>query len=354
MNQIPSAPSAPPRRNSSAAVIAGIAGTLLLIYWLRIVLLPFVFAAAIAFIATPLITWFDRRMRLPRWLAAVAVFIFLLGVLAAIALWARHVLVPEVIDFSHSLPKRMGQLLTQLTDSDHIRFFGREVSANDLSQSMLASLQAWMGGPFAAISGALLTIAMAFLTLVLLFFFLMSGPRLLSGMVWLIPPAARPMARSIAAQIVPILRRYIIGVIVVVLITSVLSWIGIGLLLGLPQAVMLSIVIGCLEAIPVVGPIVSAALLALVAVTRGGTGMIIGVGLFALSIRLFIDNLLGPIILGQATRLHPVVVIFAFLVGGTLFGVLGLLLAVPTARIIVVVLENVYGETPACANLSGK
>jgi len=61
-------------------------------------------------------------------------------------------------------------------------------------------------------------------------------------------------------------------------------------------------------------------------------------------LRLSIDNLVGPLVLGQAARLHPVVIIGAFVFGAMLFGVLGLLLAVPAAMCVKIALEHYYAE----------
>jgi predicted PurR-regulated permease PerM len=68
---------------------------------------------------------------------------------------------------------------------------------------------------------------------------------------------------------------------------------------------------------------------------------------FAVGLRLSIDNLVGPLVLGKAARLHPVVVIMAFVCGAMLFGVVGLLLAVPVAVCIKLTLEHYYAEPVA-------
>ncbi|HWB53295.1 MAG TPA: AI-2E family transporter, partial [Tepidisphaeraceae bacterium] len=162
---------------------------------------------------------------------------------------------------------------------------------------------------------------------------------------WLVPPSVRPGVWTVAQKSHPVLYRYIGGVIVVVAVASVLCYIGAGLLLGLPDAVVVSLAVGVLEAVPVIGPITSAALLAIIAIGQGTMSILVGVALFAFSLRLFIDQLMAPIILGKAVRLHPAIIIFAFLAGGTLFGILGVLLAVPAAAVTKVALQVHYGDS---------
>jgi predicted PurR-regulated permease PerM len=78
-----------------------------------------------------------------------------------------------------------------------------------------------------------------------------------------------------------------------------------------------------------------------------GIGPIIAYALYATALRLSIDQLLGPIVLGTAARLHPVVVIFCLLAGGALFGIVGIILAVPAALVLRTTLAILYDETQA-------
>jgi predicted PurR-regulated permease PerM len=95
---------------------------------------------------------------------------------------------------------------------------------------------------------------------------------------------------------------------------------------------------------PVIGPLSSAILVGIVAAQQATlTAAALLMGL-VLALRLSIDNIIGPIVLGHAARLHPVVVIAGFVCGAMLFGVVGLLLAVPTAVCIKIALEHYYAE----------
>jgi predicted PurR-regulated permease PerM len=65
------------------------------------------------------------------------------------------------------------------------------------------------------------------------------------------------------------------------------------------------------------------------------------------ALRLSIDELFGPVVLGAAGRVHPVLVIFCFLAGGALFGIIGVITAVPVALIIKTTLAVLYDEPQA-------
>jgi predicted PurR-regulated permease PerM len=341
----PSPGEMPPRSPGRAwGIVFAVVVALVLIYWLRIILLPFVLAAAIAYVVAPIISQLQKRLKLPHWAAALIIFVLFLALLTAVGFWLDRVLIPEAAALVHDAPQLIDALFRKLFGSNHVNFLGHELTPDILISAALGSAQGLLGNPAEAIAGAMAGVMMAFVTIVLVFFFLISGPRLARGAFWLIPPATRPSAMRVAVALKPVIRRYIEGVVIVVLITSILSWIGLRLVIGLPHATLLAITVGLLELIPVVGPIASATLLCMVAVTRGSLAIIIGVGLFVLAIRLLIDQLVGPIVLGSAVRLHPAIIIFALMVGGTMFGVLGMRLAVPAAASVKVALQICYDD----------
>jgi len=182
---------------------------------------------------------------------------------------------------------------------------------------------------------------------VLMGYFLVDAPAIASGLRWLVPPGRRALAEQVWQELDPILRRYFVGVAVVVAYATTAAYLGLELLLGLHHALALALLTGVLEVIPVIGPLAAAVVAGLVAVEQAATARDIWayVG-YAVVLRLSIDQLVGPIVLGSAARLHPVVVIFCFLAGGALFGIVGMILAVPIALLVKMTLSVLYREAP--------
>jgi len=89
--------------------------------------------------------------------------------------------------------------------------------------------------------------------LVLLFYFLLSGPSMARGLLKLMPPLQRPLIMHIWTVLDPVLKRYFIGVLVVVAYAAAAAYVGLGLVLGIPHAV-LALLTGVVEMIPVIGP----------------------------------------------------------------------------------------------------
>ncbi len=169
------------------------------------------------------------------------------------------------------------------------------------------------------------------LTIVLYFFFLYDAGRLLRGALWLVPPGRREQARSLTLRVRPVLWRYFAGTGLVVLFTAAASWTGLALMLGLPHAEFLALATGLLELVPVIGPVASAVLVSGAAAGKGGARRCSRFLVFYIVLRLVIDQVVGPLILGRAVRLHPAVILFALLAGGALYGPLGVFVAVPAA-----------------------
>ncbi len=272
-------------------IAAALTVVAIILYAVRYALLPFVFAAAIGFVADPLIVTLQRRSGAPRWVVATLAYVALLALLGALGYAIGVNALRDLLQLVNQAPRLIRTL-----------------------------------------------------TLVLAPYFMISGPRLAAGAIWLIPPERRHSVLELLPKIIPMLRRYLVGIVLVVVYASIVAWIGFGPVFHLANALLLAITVGVLELVPVVGPLSSAALVGIVAAQQASlqaAALLVG---FVIALRLSIDNLVGPLVLGAVTRLHPVVVIAGFICGAMLFGIVGLLLAVPTAVCIKITLEHYYAE----------
>jgi predicted PurR-regulated permease PerM len=252
----------------------------------------------------------------------------------------------DLLQLAGQAPAIARNLIEQATGPNGIALFGTTYTTDDIMHAITAGFRELMATGVVAKAGGL-TISALFalaLTFVLAPYFMISGPRLVAGAIWLIPPERRHSVVELLPKIVPMLRRYLIGIVLVVIYASTVAWIGFGLVFHLSNAVLLAITVGVLELVPVIGPLSSATLVGLVAVQQASLHAAILLVGFVVALRLSVDNLVGPLVLGSVTRLHPVVIIAGFTCGAMLFGVLGLLLAVPVAVCIKITLEHYYAE----------
>ncbi len=329
----------------TAAVLA------VFLYFIKVVVLPFVLAAIIAYICTPLLDWLTKRTRLPRLLFAVLLFLLIVGAVAITGSFAAERFVDQARSLTTGLPGMLAKVIGDAIGNQPIHLFGHSIDAAQITQWLMTGIGNWFeqtdklataaGYGVAAIMGV-------FLSAVLLFYFLASGESVARGMLWIVPPHRRNLVRRIWARLDPVLFRYFLGVMAVVVYTTAAAYLGLGIILGIRHAVFLALLTGILEILPVVGP-TSAAILAGLVALRSATGImsILAYAAYATALRLSVDQLFGPIVLGRAAHVHPVLIIFCFLTGGIVYGVPGVILAVPVALLIKSTLATLYGDDTA-------
>jgi predicted PurR-regulated permease PerM len=318
------------------------------VHELQWILLPFVISGLIAFICTPIVEWGAAKLHKPRWAAAVLVFILLVLLLALAILLVAPPLLHELKHAVTAIQPMLKGFADAILKGRSISMFGgQSMNASQLAQAGVSALRAWISHPahVALIgSGMAAVLFGGFVSLVLLFYFLLNGPKLMAGLLWLAPQRRRPQLRIIWQRLDPLIKRYFIGVIVTVAYATFAAYLGLGLVLRIPHALVLAVVTGVLEIIPVFGPAASALLGGLAAVSAAkGIGLIIGYAIYAIALRLSIDQLMGPIVLGTAARMNPTIIIFCFFAGGVLFGLVGIILAIPTALAVRVTLSVLRG-----------
>jgi predicted PurR-regulated permease PerM len=317
----------------------------LLAYTLRYALVPFVFAAVIGFVLEPVVGWGTRRMSGHRWPIATLLSLLIVVWAGCTAWWISTTAFHDLAEIISRLPRTIDAVITATIGPSGVDVFGVRHTPQQLSAAVLDGLRDLLNAAsiLLALKLSVGTVAGGIMTLVLIPYFLISGPRLAEGMLWLIPPERRPSVREMLPKLVPMLRRYVVGLISIVIYAATVAYVGFGLLFNVPAAAVLAIVVGLLEMIPVIGPATSLVLVGLTAASQGSFAAIF-LMVYALALRLSIDNLVGPLALGHAARVHPVVVIFSFVIGAMLFGIIGLLLAVPTAASIKLILQHYYAE----------
>lgn len=339
----------PPRRGEvsiSWPVVAFVVAVLIVAYWLRYVLLPFVAAGALAYIARPILHWLQRRFHFPRWLAALVPFLLFLGILVGLGFAIDLLLVPQLEQMMANLNQTLQKFLVNIFHGRDVYYPGGKMTASQAADAIIDTVHKAIGPSLAitAASTGFAAIMGFFLTIVIFAFLMFQGPRLAAGLLWLVPPGLRPRTRELTEQVDPMLGRYLRGVFLIVLYASFVTWIITGPVFHVSHAIFLAFGVGLLELIPVVGPIISFVFFGVVAVQQTGYAGMIGFGVFAILLRLSIDQLVGPLVLGRAAQIPPLVVIFAFLAGGALYGVLGVVLAIPAAAAVKIVLMNFYDE----------
>lgn len=184
-----------------------------------------------------------------------------------------------------------------------------------------------------------------------LFYILNDTGRFLSGMLGLIPHDIRPDVEAVRIICDRVLSGYIRGQVIIAFVLGSLFTVLL-LVLGVPYAVTLGVLAGCLAIIPFIGTILGAGIAAIVALVTAGPALAGKTVLGFVAIQQ-IDNLfISPRVQGKSVALNPGAIIFVLVIGQAVLGPLGLLAAVPLAAILRDVVHYLYlrvGEEPVSA-----
>ena len=192
-------------------------------------------------------------------------------------------------------------------------------------------------GTLAEVGGMILDIVLA---LVISLYLLVDGPRFGERSLAIIPSQQRAKALFLQDNVSRVLGGYLRGQLTLAVIIGILAGVGTALL-GLPYAVVLGVLAGLFELVPMFGPILSVVPAVLVALFMPFP-TVVWVVLFFLVIQQVENNVLAPRISGHAVGLHPLGALFALLAGFQLAGLLGGLFAVPLAGVLWVLLGAAY------------
>lgn len=307
---------------------------LVILYFARGVIAPFVVAAAIAYAFTPLVDSVCERSGARRGIVVLVGFLgaVLLLVLLGALLWGP--LVAELQLLANQGPDAAAFALHQLLGRDSIAFGNTQIAVRDIAAGLQGAINGYFEKPGEALHLAATVGELGLqviLTLIITFYMLLDGYRFRDSLIRLLPPERRTRAYAVGARIHRVLGQWLRGQLLLIGLVATVTYVILGPILHVPYALALAILTGVLEVIPLIGPLIATVFAGLVAFSSGGTGLALTVVAIYFVIRQVEDQVVMPVVIGRAVHLHPVTTIFAVLVGLSTYGILGGLLAVPVA-----------------------
>jgi len=318
-----------------------------IIFPIRVVFPPLVLALIIVFLLNPIVSRFQRR-GMPRWVGALITYLVFLGVVTLVLWFSIPVFAAQVEGFVDSLPQLLQR--AQGTFADFADRLGFDVGAGAGGEEAVIG---FLGGLVSFTRGLFHAALVMILGPILAFYLLVDLPKIRRGIEAMIPARRRPEVEHVAGDVGRALGGFFRGQMLVALFVGVASSLGLWIV-GLPYWALIGMITGLFNLIPLIGPFIGMALAAFVAFTgdAGGAGGLLNLGpgwalafgsAIALAIVQQIDNhVISPNIVARTVKLHPVTVMLALLAGGTLLGLWGMLLAVPTVATVKVLLLHAW------------
>ena len=317
----------------------------------RIIWLPLVFAAGLVFLLNPLVSAL-QRLRVPRIVGTFLAFLTLAALLVAAGFLLVPVVQQQSADFAQELPNLYDTILVWLEET------GQRLNLDIGPPPTLESIQAWIQDPanqetiqqvignFGSFGGDLIRgvaelLAVVVLAPLLALYMLIDLPRTKGLATELTPPSHREEATFVAGQVVTALGSFVRGQLLVAFIVGLAGSLSLWIL-DIPFWLIIGILSGILNLVPFAGPVVGGALAALVALLDGSlTKALIAVVIFT-GIQQLDNHVITPLVQRARVQLSPMVIVLALIIGGSLAGLLGVLVAVPLTAAIRIVVGHLW------------
>ena len=339
-------------QRTKAIVAIGLLGVaIFFVYGVRAIIWPFIWAAVLAYLLAPLVTWLCRHTRLHRFWVTLILMALFFGGIVLLFTFGYPPLSRELEGLRRSMPSILENLESTIGTYAQIDLFGLEEiigTSGELLAGTLDSVTSQMVDAALEIALHVVELLLKFLLCLFATFYLLLESNRFG--VWarrIIPAPYRNEMSALGGKIDRMLGRFIRGELMLVIIMSVATYISLRIL-GVPYALVLAPLAGFLELIPIIGPVMAATpavLLALVYPSPFGWSPVVNAIVVALTytvLRHLEDYLIIPNVVGRYVQLNPLLTIFAILAGGALFGISGMLLAIPAAAILRIVLSYLY------------
>ncbi len=310
------------------------------LYLIKDVLIILFMAIIIASAVGPFANWLERR-KIPRLLGVLVLYLALFGLLIFLLSLVVPFISLEIGQLTQALPKFISNLSgalekAQQTTTTHYFDFFSEIQ--NLLDSFSQFLQMSSGSALNLIINIFGGI-LSFVSVIIISFYLSVMKQGPAGFFRSVLPAKyEDYVISLWKRAEHKVGRWLQGQLLLALSVGLFVFIGLSLL-NVKYALLLGIVAMALEIVPMVGPVVSAIPGVILAFAQSPT-LGLWVLVFYVAVQQIEAHIFTPLILGKTLGLNPVTVIVALLIGGTLAGLLGILLSVPVAVVIVEILDD--------------
>jgi predicted PurR-regulated permease PerM len=304
------------------------------LYFGRRFLVPITLGCMLAMLLTPISVWLERRNmgRIPATLLPVLLFVMLVATVITLLSWQVAGLVDDANRISSQINRMPGKLQDYI---DHTLGISAGTQQQIISSSVGEQITLLVGSVASIIGKSLLVV-------VYIFLFLYYRNHLRDFVLKLVPQREKQHAEMIINSSGSVSQKYISGIARMVLVLWVMYGVGFSIV-GVKHALFFAVLCGILEIIPYVGNITGSLLTAVMAFTQGGPYMALWILAVYGVVQFTQTYLLEPLIVGAKVSINPLFTIIGLIIGDILWGIPGMILAIPLLGIVKILCDNVPG-----------
>ena len=314
-----------------------------LLYRFNQVLFILFIAIVIGTVIRPAVAWLHQR-GLPGIAGVILVYLLLLILLASFLLLLFPLIVQQGTSIAAAVPSYYqnlrdwmfnypNQLIGRLSE-----FIPATLPGLKLAEQTELEIMASAGQVLGYITGASKGIFTVIVILVLAFYWTLDGPRIIQSFLLLVPQDPREGISELILAMETKVGAYIAGQGILCLMIGIMALL-VYLIIGLPNALVLAVIAGVMEAVPMIGPLLGAIPAGLVALSIA-PDKLIWVIIATVIIQQLENSLLVPRVMSKAVGVNPFVTLLALFAFSSMFGIAGALMAIPIAAIIQLVLNR--------------
>lgn len=323
-----------------------------MLFWLiaqaSVIVIPVVFSMVIVYILNPIVRRLANR-GVPRALGTLIAYVIGFLVLLLIIVWTAPAIREQALQLVDQLPAIYDDFIALVERT--LGFVGVDVNVPTFAEladfignadaDLQATLQDLLSTAFDIALSVFEALALFLVAPVVAFYILADLPRVAETAVDLLPEDAKAETLHVAERLGRALGGFVRGQLLAASFVAALSAIGYRLI-GLELWLIIAIIAGLFNMIPLVGPWVAGILAVGVALVSGDVTTVILAAAVALAVQQLDNHFVSPLVLRATVKLHPALIILALLVGGSVGGLLGVVLAVPLLAVAKVLFGHLW------------
>ncbi len=305
------------------------------------ILSPLIFAVLFSIALLPVVHFFEKRLKLPAGMAAgISVLLFLFCIILLIYFLGSQIsrLGQDWPQFKEQIHTSAQSLQQWIHTKLKINITQQMTYVNKATSKVLDSSSSVIGATVSSLSSTLLFLVF---TMIYTFFLILYRHHLLKFLIAVFKEENSETVYDITEQVQYIIRKYILGLLLEVLIVSSVCCIAF-LILGVKYAVLLGIITGIFNLVPYIGIFTSLALGTFITFATGAaTTKVVLVAAVYVCVHLVDSNVLLPLIVGSKVRINALITVLGVIGGEMLWGISGMFLSIPVIAIVKIIFDRI-------------
>lgn len=329
---------------------------------LKTVAAPIILAGISYYLFNPIIDWLEKHKWKRGWAIAL-LYLVIIGLLILLFSFVIPAVKDQIVSLFKSFPRYWDQITQKFDEFSRSSLFDQlkdklNTNMSDIMKTLSTKGTSVINSAISSIGSIVGTVTEVVLAIVttplVLFYLLKDGKKLPDFLLKMLPVNGRAHTRQVLGEANHQISSYIRGQIIVSLCIGILLFIGY-LIIGLPYALTLAIIAACTSIVPYLGPAIAITPAIIIAIVTS-PWLLIKLIIVWCVVQLLEGKFISPQVMGKTLKVHPITILFVILVAGNLFGVLGVIFAVPGYAVLKVIVTHVfiwfkrisglYGEQP--------